>query len=108
MTVPVYTERINQNFQSITEIRSNVNSSYNALVLQFNRNVSSGLGFKFNYTWSHSLDFNQNSTSFTTNNNTLSPIPFTYLLDGVSHFAARPDYGNSNYDIRHRFTGSLH
>jgi hypothetical protein len=108
LTVPVYTQRINPNFQTITEIRSNVNSSYNAMVLQFNRNVSSGLGFRFNYTWSHSLDFNQNSTTFTTYNNTLSPIPFTYLLDGVSHFVPRPDYGNSDYDIRHRFTASLH
>jgi hypothetical protein len=108
LTVPVYTERINQNFQTMTEIRSNVNSSYNAMVLQFNRNVSSGLGFRFNYTWSHSLDFNQNSSTFTTYNNTLSPTPFTYLFDGVSHFVPRPDYGNSDYDIRHRFTGSLH
>jgi hypothetical protein len=108
LTVPVYTARINQNFQTITEIRSNVNSSYNAMVLQLNRNVSSGLGFKFNYTWSHSLDFNQNSTTFTAYNNTLSPIPFTYLYDGVPHYVARPDYGTSDYDVRHRFTGSLH
>ena len=102
------TARINPNFQTITEIRSNVNASYNALVVQFNRNVSSGLGFRFNYTWSHALDFNQNSTTFTTYNNTLSPAPFTYLYDGVAHYVSRPDYGNSNYDIRHRFTGSLH
>jgi hypothetical protein len=108
LTVPVYTARINPNFQTITEIRSNVNSSYNAMALQFNRNVSAGLGFRFNYTWSHALDFNQNSTTFTTYNNSLSPIPFTYLLDGVSHFVARPDYGTSNYDVRHRMTGSLH
>jgi hypothetical protein len=108
LTVPVYTARINPAFQTMTEIRSNVNSSYNAMVLQFNRNVTSGLGFRFNYTWSHALDFNQNSQTFTTYNNTLSPIPFTYLYDGVPHNVARPDYGTSNYDIRHRFTGSLH
>lgn len=108
LTVPVYTARLNPNFQTITEIRSNVNASYNALVVQFNRNVSSGLGFRFNYTWSHALDFNQNSTTFTTYNNTLSPVPFTYLYDSVAHYVSRPDYGNSSYDIRHRFTGSLH
>ena len=108
LTVPVYTARLNPNFQTITEIRSNVNASYNALVVQFNRNVSSGLGFRFNYTWSHALDFNQNSTTFTTYNNTLSPVPFNYLYDGVAHYVSRPDYGNSSYDIRHRFTGSLH
>ena len=108
LTVPVYTARLNPNFQTITQIRSNVNSSYNALVLQFNRTMSRGLAFRFNYTWSHALDFNQNSTTFTTYNNTLSPIPFTYQFDGVPHYVARPDYGTSNYDIRHRMTGSLY
>jgi hypothetical protein len=108
LTVPVYTKRLNPSFQSISEIRSNVNASYNALVVQFNRNVTAGLGLRFNYTWSHALDFNQNSTTFTTYNNTLSPAPFTYLYDGTPHTVTRPDYGNSDYDIRHRFTGSLH
>ncbi len=78
LTVPVYTARLNPNFQSITEIRSNVNSSYSGLVMQFNRHMSKGLDFRLNYTWSHALDFNQNSTTYTTYNNTLSPIPFTY------------------------------
>jgi hypothetical protein len=108
LAVPVYTARLNPNFQSITEIRSNVNASYNALVVQLNRTTSSGLGYRLNYTWSHALDFNQNSTTFTTFNNTLSPAPFTYFLDGTPHMVTRPDYGNSSYDIRHRFTGSLH
>jgi hypothetical protein len=107
LTVPVYTGRLNPNFQTITQIRSNVNSSYNALVLQFNRHMSRGLDFRFNYTWSHALDFNQNSNTFTTYNNTLSPIPFSYSYDGVSHLVARPDYGTSNYDIRQHLTGSL-
>jgi Carboxypeptidase regulatory-like domain len=107
LTVPVYTARLNPNFQTITQIRSNVNSSYSALVLQFNRTSSKGLGFKLNYTWSHALDDGQSSTTFTTHNNTLSPIPFTYKFDGVPHLVSRPDYGTSNYDIRQRLTASL-
>jgi hypothetical protein len=107
LTVPVYTAPINPNFETITQIRSDVNSSYNALVLQLNHSSSHALGYKFHYTWSHALDYGQNSTTFTTYNNTLSPIPFTYLFDGAPHFVARPDYGNSNYDIRQRLTGSL-
>jgi hypothetical protein len=107
LTVPVYTARLNPNFQTITQIRSNVNSSYNALVLEFNRSSTRALAFKFNYTWSHALDYGQNSTTFTTYSNTLSPVPFTYLYDGVPHYVSRPDYGNSNYDIRQRLTGSL-
>jgi hypothetical protein len=70
--------------------------------------MGKGLDFRFNYVWSHALDFDQSSTTFTTYNNTLSSIPFTYSYDGVSHYVARPDYGNSNYDVRHRFTESLY
>jgi hypothetical protein len=109
LTVPVYTARLNPNFQTITQIRSNVNSSYSALVLQFNRTSVKGLGFKMNYTWAHALDDGQNSTTFTpTYSNTLSPIPFTYQYDGVSHQVSRPDYGTSNYDIRQRLVASLY
>jgi len=108
LTVPVYTARLNPNFETITEIRSNVNSSYNAMVLQFKRSAGEGLGFHINYTWSHALDSGQNSTTFTTYNNTLSPVPFTYLFDGVSHTVAHPDYGTSNYDVRQRLAASLH
>jgi hypothetical protein len=107
LTVPVYTARLNPGFQTITQIRSNVNSSYSALVLQFNRTSTKGIGFKLNYTWSHAIDDGQNSTTFTQYNNTLSPIPFTYQFDGVSHLVKRPDYGNSNYDIRQRLVASL-
>jgi len=108
LTVPVYTARLNPNFESITQIRSNVNSTYSALVLQFNRTSSRRLGFKMNYTWSHAIDNGQSSTTFITRNNTLSPIPFTYDFDGVPHLVKRPDYGTSNYDIRQRLVASLY
>lgn len=110
LTVPVYTARLNPNFESITQIRSNVKSTYSALVLQLNHTSSKGLGFKINYTWSHSLDNGQNSSPFVptyTTSNILSPIPFNYQFDGVSHLVSRPDYGTSNYDIRQRLTASL-
>jgi hypothetical protein len=108
LTVPVYTVRLNPNFETITEIRSNVKSSYNAMVLQLKRSAGEGLGFHIHYTWSHALDNGQNSTTFTTYNHTLSPVPFTYQLDGVSHYVAHPDYGTSDYDIRQRLAASVH
>ena len=108
LTVPVYTARLNPNFEAITQIRSNVSSSYNALVLQFNRTSSRGLGFRLNYTWSHAIDNGQSSTTFVSTNNTLSPIPFTYQFDGVPHLVKRPDYGTSSYDIRQRLVASLY
>ena len=108
LTVPVYTARLNPNFQSITQIQSNVNSTYSAMVLQFNRTSSRGLGFKINYTWSHAMDSGQISKTFVATNNTLSPIPFTYSFDGVPHQVKRPDYGTSNFDIRQRVVASLY
>ena len=85
-----------------------MNSSYNALVLQFNRTSSRGLGFRLNYTRSHAIDNGQSSTTFVTTNNPISPIPFTYQFDGVPHLVRRPDYGTSNFDIRQRLVASLY
>jgi hypothetical protein len=93
--VPTYTKRINPKFNAITDFTSNVNSSYNALVLQANRRMSHGLQFMTNYTWSHALDFNQNSTTGTFTNNFFDPAN------------PRLDYGNSNFDVRQRFVASV-
>ena len=108
LIVPVYKSRLNSAFQTITEIRSNVNASYNAFVVQLHKVVSEGLGFRVNYTWSHALDNNQSSTTYTTYNNTLSPAPFTYYYDGVAHTVTRPDYGNSTFDVRQRLNATMH
>lgn len=108
LTVPVYTARLNPNFERITEVRSNVNSTYTALVVQLNRTTHNGLGWRLNYTWSHALDNGQNSTAFYDQNATLSATPFVYSFDGVAHTVRRPDYGDSSYDVRHRLVASLH
>ena len=109
LTVPVYTGRLDPNFQSITEIRSNVNSFYHALVVQLNRTSTRGLGFRINYTWSRAQDDGQGSYAFPSSarNHTLSPDPFTYMFDNTAYTVSRPDYGTSNYDIRQRLSASL-
>ena len=57
------------NFQDITEMISNVNSNYNAMVIEvLNRSLKS-LQFDVNYTWSHSLDFSQNANTTSVNGN---------------------------------------
>ncbi|MDR3763182.1 MAG: hypothetical protein P4M01_03720, partial [Acidobacteriota bacterium] len=108
LTVPVYTARLNTNFEAITNIASGVNSIYSALVVSLNRHMTSGLSFRVNYTWSHAIDDGQSSQTFTTYNSTLSPVAFTYNYDGVPHTVTRPDYGTSNFDVRHRITASVH
>lgn len=105
LVLPYYTRRINPKYGQITQVTSGVNSVYNALVLQLNRRMTRGLQFRTSYTWSHAIDNGQNSTTFTTGNNTTFPGPFTYLLDGESITLTNPDRGTSNFDVRQRFVG---
>lgn len=87
--------RPNTSFGVITNIASSVNSRYNALVLQFNRRMTSGLQFQNSYTYSTAVDDNQTSQTFTTSNAVLNPVNL-----GLER-------GRSNFNIRHRFVSSL-
>jgi hypothetical protein len=102
-TVPQYTGYGNtalfgsvaNNFQVITEMVSNVNSNYNGFVAEIENHGVRGLQFDFNYTWAHALDFGQNAnTSSTAVNDWYDP-----------YGNPRVNYGNSSWDIRHRFVG---
>lgn len=91
---PYPTGYLNSNFNNITELLSNINSSYNGLVFEIvNRSLHS-LQFDANYTWSHALDFNQNSTSTTVTNNWLNP-----------YASQRDNYGVSQFNVGNRFVG---
>jgi hypothetical protein len=81
-------------FTSITEVNSNINSSYNGLVAEIQNRSLKSLQFDVNYTWSHALDFDQNATTTTTTNNQYDP-----------YGNLRADYGNSNYNIPNRLAG---
>jgi hypothetical protein len=91
---PYPTGYLNTNFTNITELISNINSSYNGLVFEILNRSTHGLQFDANYTWSHALDFNQNATSTTSTNNWLNP-----------YAAARDNYGNSQFNVGNRFVG---
>lgn len=100
LTVPVYTSYGNTallgpnaaHFSSITEMVSNVNSSYNAFVVEaMNRSLKS-VQFDANYTWSHALDFAQNA-------NTQGTAEAWYDPYG----SARVNYGNSSFNVPNRF-----
>lgn len=80
------------NFTSITEMVSNVNSSYNAFVAEIlNRSLKS-IQFDANYTWSHALDFDQNADTEGATNIWYDP-----------YSNARFNYGNSAYNVPNRF-----
>ena len=93
---PLFTgSRPNTAFGQLTEIRSNVGSKYNALVLQLNRRLTDGLQFQSNYTLSRSSDNGQASITFTTGN-----LPY-------NAFDQAAENSLSNFDRRHKFVTSL-
>ena len=79
-------------FQAVTEMISNINSSYNALVAEIQNRSLKNLQFDINYTWSHALDFDQNASTAGNTNNWYDP-----------YSNARSNYGNSTWDTPNRF-----
>ena len=85
------TGRPNIGFGAITSISDGVDSKYNALVVAVNRRFYKGFQIQSSYTYSHSTDFGQSSTTFTAANNVLNP------------FDLGAERGRSNFDFRHVF-----
>lgn len=81
------------NFQVITEMVSNINSNYNALVAEVQNHSLKSVQFDANYTWSHSLDFGQNAnTTSTAVNDWYDPYKNPRL-----------NYGDSPWNTPNRF-----
>ncbi len=93
-TTNVYVKRLNTAFGSMTDIFSGISSSYNALTVQAMHRLSHNVQFSANYTWSHSLDFGQNASTFTDTNDLLAPNNI------------RAEYGNSNFNVPNRFVAN--
>ena len=71
---------------------SNINSSYNGMIVEVQNRSNKNLQFDANYTWSHALDFNQNESTSPTSNNWYDPLG-----------NAAANYGNSNFNVPNRF-----
>jgi hypothetical protein len=83
----------NPNFQTVYVTRNTATSDYQALQVKFQRNLSQGLQALASYTWSHSIDIVSNDA-------TASNTPTTVDNPAI-------DRGNSDFDVRHSFTGAL-
>lgn len=81
------------NFQAITEMISNVNSNYNAMVAEIQNNSLKSVKFDVNYTWSHSLDFSQNANTTSVGGNS--------WYDPYNN--PRINYGDSTWNTPNRF-----
>jgi len=89
---------VNSHYGYVTEVVSNINSSYNGMIAEVQNRSLKYAQFDLNYTWAHALDYNQNqSTSPSTNN----------WYDPRGNAAA--NYGNSNFNVPNRlvFWGML-
>ncbi len=93
--------RVNCLFGRMRVWENSVNSNYNALQLVLNKQMTHGLELHSSYIWSHSLDERSTWHSGATTSNGAA--------EGFSMDQAKPglDYGNSIFDVRHRFTNSF-
>jgi hypothetical protein len=83
--------RPNPAYGQILDVKSNVNSSYNALAVQVNHRYQSGFSLMANYTWAHALDDNPYLSTV---------VPSYTALDPTN---LKLEHGNSSLDVRHRF-----
>jgi hypothetical protein len=84
--------RPNQTFGQIRTVQNDEIANYDGLTVTLRQRTTHGLTMLASYTWSHTLDVSSDS------NNGGAPMnPYNW----------RADYGNSNWDIRHRFITSF-
>lgn len=75
------------------------NSNYHGMLLTLDKNISDGLQFEFNYTWSHSID----NTSLSANANSLFSNS-GFICDILRPRACR---GDSDFDVRQEISSNF-
>jgi outer membrane receptor protein involved in Fe transport len=88
----VASRRPNQLFGDIRTIQNDEMANYNGLSIELRQRLSHGMTALVSYTWSHNLDVSTDS-----NGGGFPQNPYDW----------RSDYGNSNWDVRHRFVASF-
>jgi Carboxypeptidase regulatory-like domain/TonB dependent receptor len=83
------------NYYHVLDFKSEVNSSYNALVMQLNHNFKDNFSFLSNYTWSHALDYNPYlSTGYGSASELLDPLN------------PQLEHANSSLNVPNRFVAA--
>lgn len=77
-------------------------SSYNGLIVSFQRRMSNALTWNVNYTWSHALD-NVSNGGF----EPFADQTNVSLLSPQNPFDIRSAYGNADQDVRHYISGGF-
>jgi Carboxypeptidase regulatory-like domain len=86
----VNSRRPNQAWGRIRRIQNDNYAHYNAFTAVFRQRLAHGVSANLSYTWAHDLDISDNSNNGGTT---------------MDQYDIGLDYGNSNWDIRHRFVG---
>jgi len=94
VTTSTVSPRPNANFGAMSMISSPITSNYNAVAVQLSRRMTQHLQVLGSYTWSHSLDFGQNASTFSDTNDLLVPTNI------------KSEYGNSIFNVPNRFVVS--
>src|SRR5215831_9101209 len=89
---PVNSRRPNPLFGPIRTIANDLIANYESMTVVFRQRTARRLQVLASYTWSHTLDVSTDSNGGGTPMN-----PYLW----------KADYGNSNWDIRHRFVASF-
>ena len=95
------TRRLYQNFSNIVETNMGGNSNYHSLQATLQQQISHGVSFLFNYTYSKALD----NLPYLTNNSFAQPGQ-SYVLPVYTADYKRLDRGLSDFDRRHNVTFS--
>jgi hypothetical protein len=90
---PIPSRRPYPLFQDIREIADVETSRYHALQLTAEQRLAHGLSFNASYTWSHALDYTSTGIN-----------PFVPAF--MDTYNGRLDYGNADFDVRHRLVAS--
>jgi hypothetical protein len=88
--VPFYTQRVSADYGPVTDIVSDVDASYNALVIEARRRARRGLELHASWTWAKAIDDGQNITAAPRTNGQFDP------------FTSRYDKGLSQLNFPHK------
>ena len=89
------------NYGIVTTYQNGAVSNYEGLNTTITKRFSDSMAFHFNYTWSHNLDECSNGCLFGDGNG----VTVGGQINPLSLRAN--NYGNSDYDVRHNFSGDF-
>ncbi len=77
-SLPLYTQRLDTAYGPVTDIVSNGNASYNALVLEANRSAGRSVQLRSSWTWSKTIDYGDSSGAAPRTDSQFDPFDVRY------------------------------